>query len=60
MSEHGKSLKPARLAPGNCAYVQQQEPLGLGHAIWYARDLVGDEPLAIFVPDDFMVGSPGY
>jgi UTP--glucose-1-phosphate uridylyltransferase len=62
MAERGKSLdvlEPTRLSPGNCAYVRQQEPLGLGHAIWCARDIVGDEPFAIFLPDEFMVGSPG-
>jgi UTP--glucose-1-phosphate uridylyltransferase len=62
MSSRGKDLgvlEPTRLAPGNCAYVRQQEPLGLGHAIWCARDIIGDEPFAIFLPDEFMVGSPG-
>ncbi len=62
MTERGKSLEvlePTRLGPGNCAYVRQQEPLGLGHAIWCARDIVGDEPFAIFLPDEFMVGTPG-
>jgi len=62
MAERGKSLEvlePTRLGPGNCAYVRQQEPLGLGHAIWCARAIVGDEPFAIFLPDEFMVGSPG-
>lgn len=62
MSERGKDLsvlEPTRLGPGNCAYVRQQEPLGLGHAIWCARDIVGDEPFAIFLPDEFMHGSPG-
>ncbi len=62
MSERGKDLSvldATRLAPGNCAYVRQQEPLGLGHAIWCARDIVGDEPFAIFLPDEFMHGSPG-
>lgn len=62
MSERGKDLSvldPTRLGPGNCAYVRQQEPLGLGHAIWCARDIVGDEPFAIFLPDEFMHGSPG-
>lgn len=62
MAERGKTLDvlgPTRLGPGNCAYVRQQEPLGLGHAIWCARDIVGDEPFAIFLPDEFMVGSPG-
>jgi UTP--glucose-1-phosphate uridylyltransferase len=52
-------LEQTRLAPGNCAYVRQQEPLGLGHAIWCAREIIGDEPFAIFLPDEFMVGSPG-
>ena len=52
-------LAPTRLGPGNCAYVRQQEPLGLGHAIWCARDIVGDEPFAIFLPDELMHGSPG-
>ncbi|MFC4292738.1 UTP--glucose-1-phosphate uridylyltransferase GalU [Sphingorhabdus arenilitoris] len=62
MAERGKSLavlEPTRLGPGNCAYVRQQEPMGLGHAIWCARDIVGDEPFAIFLPDEFMHGSPG-
>ena len=62
MSSRGKDLSvldPTRLGPGNCAYVRQQEPLGLGHAIWCARDIVGDEPFAIFLPDEFMHGSPG-
>jgi UTP--glucose-1-phosphate uridylyltransferase len=62
MSERGKDLsvlEPTRLGPGNCAYVRQQEPLGLGHAIWCARDIVGDEPFAIFLPDEFMHGTPG-
>jgi len=62
MAERGKDmsvLEPTRLGPGNCAYVRQQEPMGLGHAIWCARGLVGDEPFAIFLPDEFMVGSPG-
>ena len=62
MSDRGKDLsvlEPTRLGPGNCAYVRQQEPLGLGHAIWCARDIIGDEPFAIFLPDEFMVGKPG-
>ncbi len=62
MVERGKDISvlgPTRLGPGNCAYVRQQEPLGLGHAIWCARDIVGDEPFAIFLPDEFMVGAPG-
>jgi UTP--glucose-1-phosphate uridylyltransferase len=52
-------LDGTRLRPGDCVFVRQQEPLGLGHAIWCARDIIGDEPFAIFLPDEFMVGSPG-
>jgi len=37
------TLGGSRLAPGNVAYVRQQEPLGLGHAVWCARDLIGNE-----------------
>ncbi|MGX7927439.1 UTP--glucose-1-phosphate uridylyltransferase GalU [Tsuneonella sp. HG094] len=62
MSDRGKDLSvlaPTRLGPGNCAYVRQQEPLGLGHAIWCARDIVGDEPFAILLPDELMHGEPG-
>ena len=52
-------LRGTRLKPGNCAYVRQQEPLGLGHAIWCARDIIGDEPFAVFLPDEFMHGKTG-
>lgn len=62
MAERGKdlsALESTRLGPGNCAYVRQQVPMGLGHAIWCARDIVGDEPFAIILPDEFMLGAPG-
>ncbi|MCW3835415.1 UTP--glucose-1-phosphate uridylyltransferase GalU [Sphingomonas canadensis] len=62
MSSRGKSLAVldgSRLKPGNVAYVRQQEPMGLGHAVWCARDIVGDEPFAVLLADDFMVGQPG-
>ena len=62
ISDRGKSLdalKGSRLEPGNAIFVRQQEPRGLGHAIWCARDIVGDEPFAIILPDEFMVGAPG-
>ncbi len=52
-------LEPTRLTPGNLVTVRQQVPLGLGHAIWCARGIVGDEPFAIFLPDELMVGTPG-
>jgi UTP--glucose-1-phosphate uridylyltransferase len=52
-------LEPTRLSPGNLVTVRQQVPLGLGHAIWCTRAIIGDEPFAIFLPDELMVGSPG-
>ncbi|AMO70747.1 UTP--glucose-1-phosphate uridylyltransferase [Sphingorhabdus sp. M41] len=58
-SKDGSVLEGTRLRAGDCVFVRQQEPLGLGHAIWCARDIIGDEPFAIFLPDEFMVGSPG-
>lgn len=53
-----EQLQETRLPPGAVAYVRQQEPLGLGHAVWCARDIVGDEPFAVLLADDFMVGTP--
>ena len=41
--------------PGQIAYTRQQTPLGLGHAVWCARALVGDEPFAVLLADDLMV-----
>ena len=52
-------LEPTRIQPGNLVTVRQQVPLGLGHAIWCARAIVGDEPFAIFLPDELMIGAPG-
>ena len=45
-------------AAGDIAYTRQQRPLGLGHAVWCARHLVGDEPFAVLLVDDLMVGDP--
>jgi UTP--glucose-1-phosphate uridylyltransferase len=62
MKERGKSLdvlEPTRATPGDIIAVRQQVPLGLGHAIWCARAIVGDEPFAIILPDELMVGEPG-
>src|SRR5688572_20028575 len=62
MGERGKDLSildPTRFTPGNLITVRQQVPLGLGHAIWCARAIVGDEPFAILLPDELMVGEPG-
>ncbi|MDP9056739.1 MAG: UTP--glucose-1-phosphate uridylyltransferase [Pseudomonadota bacterium] len=52
-------LDPTRVEPGNLVTVRQQVPLGLGHAIWCARAIVGNEPFAIFLPDELMIGTPG-
>jgi len=63
MRARGKSLAPIdgiRQKPGSPVYVRQQEPLGLGHAVWCAREIVGDEPFAVLLPDELMVGSPNF
>jgi len=44
---------------GSVSFTRQQQPLGLGHAVWCARHLVGDEPFAVLLPDDLLVGQPG-
>jgi len=62
MERAGKSLDPlapARANNGEIVSVRQQQPLGLGHAVWCARHIVGDEPFAVLLPDDLMVGTPG-
>jgi len=61
LEKAGKSLDPledSRAAYGEIAAVRQQQALGLGHAIWCARHIVGDEPFAVLLPDDLMVGKP--
>ncbi|MBB3021452.1 UTP--glucose-1-phosphate uridylyltransferase [Microvirga lupini] len=42
---------------GQTSFTRQQEPLGLGHAVWCARELVGDEPFAVILPDMLSRGS---
>ena len=62
LKDRGKSLaaiEGIRQKPGSPVYIRQQEPLGLGHAVWCAREIVGDEPFAVLLPDDLMVGQPG-
>ena len=44
---------------GSTSFTRQQAPLGLGHAIWCARDIVGREPFAVLLPDMLMRSSPG-
>jgi UTP--glucose-1-phosphate uridylyltransferase len=53
-----EELERFGLAPGATSFVRQQAPLGLGHAVLCARDLVGDEPFAVLLPDVLVSASP--
>lgn len=53
------ALEPTRIQPGNLLTVRQQVPLGLGHAIWCARAVIGEDPFAVILPDELMVGKSG-
>jgi len=44
---------------GATSFTRQQAPLGLGHAVWCARDIVGDEPFAVVLPDELVLHTPG-
>src|SRR6478752_5801457 len=62
MRSKGKSLdvlEPSNACFGEVVTVRQQQPLGLGHAVWCARHIVGDEPFAVLLPDELMWGKPG-
>jgi UTP--glucose-1-phosphate uridylyltransferase len=52
-------LGPSNADFGEVVSVRQQQPLGLGHAVWCARHIVGDEPFAVLLPDELMYGTPG-
>jgi UTP--glucose-1-phosphate uridylyltransferase len=59
LTERGKKrelalLEEMRLQPGQVLYVRQQEPLGLGHAVWCARHVIQDEPVAVLLADDLV------
>lgn len=56
--EQLKMLNDLLPEAGQTSYTRQQSPLGLGHAVWCARDLVGDEPFALLLPD-VLVQAPG-
>jgi len=61
LRDKGKSLdalEPSRARFGEIVAVRQQQPLGLGHAVWCAREIVGDEPFAVLLPDELMSGKP--
>jgi UTP--glucose-1-phosphate uridylyltransferase len=62
LRERGKTreldmLRAISVEPGNMNTVRQQEPLGLGHAIWCARAFIGDDPFAILLPDDLVLSD---
>lgn len=50
-------LESTRMPAGSVAYARQHEPRGLGHAVWCARHLIGDEPFAVILPDDVISGA---
>ncbi|MBL8537006.1 MAG: UTP--glucose-1-phosphate uridylyltransferase GalU [Hyphomonadaceae bacterium] len=54
LSEVKSMIRPA----GSMSFVRQQAALGLGHAVWCARDIVGDEPFAVMLPDMLMMAAP--
>ena len=63
LEERGKKAELEALekmlpAPGKVVYTRQQKPLGLGHAVWCARHMVGDEPFAVLLADDVVLGGP--
>jgi UTP--glucose-1-phosphate uridylyltransferase len=51
-------LRKLRPGPGEVAYVRQMEPLGLGHAVWCARHVVGNEPFAVLLADELILAEP--
>src|SRR5919202_2744674 len=61
LKDKGKGLDilgPSNAKFGEVVTVRQQQPLGLGHAVWCARHIVGDEPFAVLLPDELMYGKP--
>ncbi len=64
LQRRGKSAQLAEargseLAAGRYAFVRQPEPMGLGHAVWCARQFIGDEPFAVLLPDEvFLADMP--
>jgi UTP--glucose-1-phosphate uridylyltransferase len=52
------SLQNSTADEGKLSVVYQEQPLGLGHAVWCAREIIGNEPFAVILPDDVIIGSP--
>ena len=64
LTERGKAKEleeVERIAPdpGRMSYTRQRRPLGLGHAVWCARQFINDEPFAVLLPDDLIQADPG-
>jgi UTP--glucose-1-phosphate uridylyltransferase len=64
LGERGKTAELEALRswmpqPGHLSYTRQQIPLGLGHAVWCARQFINDEPFAVFLPDDLVLAEQG-
>ncbi len=53
-----KEIGDATRPPGKTSFTRQQAALGLGHAVWCARDIIGDEPFAVMLPDMLMMAKP--
>ena len=53
-----EQVRRTTLPAGSASFVRQQSPLGLGHAIWCARDIIGNEPFAILLPDVIVRAGP--
>ncbi|CAK0747447.1 UTP--glucose-1-phosphate uridylyltransferase [Azospirillaceae bacterium] len=52
-----ESVRATEISPGRLFYTRQQLPLGLGHAVWCAREVIGNEPFAVILPDDFVLAD---
>lgn len=64
LMERGKeaeleAVERATPDPGKMSYTRQRRPLGLGHAIWCARQFIAGEPFAVLLPDDLVLAAPG-
>lgn len=64
LAQRGKKTEQDILAQnqpeaGAMSFTRQQSPLGLGHAVWCARDIVGNEPFAVVLPDELVLNTPG-
>lgn len=62
LKESGKhelldTLRGTNMDSGKIAYLRQHKPLGLGHAVWCARNMIGDEPFAVVLPDDLIAAD---